>query len=479
MTRIAYIVSAYKLPAQLERMLRRLARPGRHLRGPRRSEDASRGVRRDGRALPRPRRRLRAAARSHWGGFGHVRATLKGLDRLVAAATRTTTRRSSPARTTRSARRPRSPAARRRRREVVHVPLAASVGAVGAARRPRADRALARHHLPAAPPRAAAAPEASRWARAYGGGAYWCLEKSLVHYVHGFLRANPEYVRFFEHVFVPDELFFQTIIMNSELRDTVENDNLRYLDWSREPAPAVFAEDDLPALLGSGALFARKFDETIDSPCSTRSTGDSTGTMTVRRRDASPRPRHARRAAEAPGLGREPRERPLPARWHSYATSGRTGSSGSRSPRSTCACATSRRSRGRRGRCSSPCSPSIIFTIVFGRLAGLRRDGIPYAVFDYSGDDPLALRLRRVDCRSAEPRREPRPRHEGLLRAAPSRRCRPRCPGSSTSRSRSRCSLGMIVVYGVTPGAAVVLLRRSGCSPRCSSSSPPASRCPR
>ena len=66
--------------------------------------------------------------------------------------------------------------------------------------------------------------------------------------MHGFLSENPDYVRFFEHVFVPDELFFQTIIMNSELRDTVENDDLRYLDWSREPAPAVLTRDDLPAL---------------------------------------------------------------------------------------------------------------------------------------------------------------------------------------------------------------------------------------
>jgi hypothetical protein len=99
----------------------------------------------------------------------------------------------------------------------------------------------------------------------YGGSAYWCLEKTLVHFVHGYLRQNPDYVRFFEHVFVPDELFFQTIIMNSELRDTVENDDLRYLDWSREPAPAVLTRGDLPALLESGQLFARKFDETVDS----------------------------------------------------------------------------------------------------------------------------------------------------------------------------------------------------------------------
>ena len=72
-------------------------------------------------------------------------------------------------------------------------------------------------------------------------------------------------MRFFEHVFIPDELFFQTIVTNSPLADTVENDNLRYLDWSREPAPAVLTRDDLDAIGASGALFARKFDETVDA----------------------------------------------------------------------------------------------------------------------------------------------------------------------------------------------------------------------
>jgi hypothetical protein len=83
--------------------------------------------------------------------------------------------------------------------------------------------------------------------------------------VHAFVHANPDYVRFFGHVLIPDELFFQTIIMNSELRGSIENDNLRFLDWSRDPRPAVLVQKDLPALLSSHKLFARKFDERIDS----------------------------------------------------------------------------------------------------------------------------------------------------------------------------------------------------------------------
>lgn len=99
----------------------------------------------------------------------------------------------------------------------------------------------------------------------YGGSPYWCLSRTLVEFVREFVHANPGYVRFFEHVFIPDELFFQTIVMNSQLRDSVENDSLRHIDWSREPAPAVLTRDDRAALVSSPKLFARKFDETADA----------------------------------------------------------------------------------------------------------------------------------------------------------------------------------------------------------------------
>jgi len=97
----------------------------------------------------------------------------------------------------------------------------------------------------------------------FGGGAYWCLSRRAIDFVHGFVHANPEVVRFFNRVLIPDEIFFQTILMNSPIRDEIENDNLRYLDWSRQPAPAVLQTSDLDAMTSSGKLFARKFDVTV------------------------------------------------------------------------------------------------------------------------------------------------------------------------------------------------------------------------
>jgi hypothetical protein len=66
-------------------------------------------------------------------------------------------------------------------------------------------------------------------------------------------------------VLIPDELFFQTIVLHSPFADTVVNDNLRYIDWSRRPAPAILHAQDFPSLIGSGKLFARKFDANVDA----------------------------------------------------------------------------------------------------------------------------------------------------------------------------------------------------------------------
>jgi hypothetical protein len=101
--------------------------------------------------------------------------------------------------------------------------------------------------------------------RPFGGGAYWCLSRACVEFVARFVGERRDVVRFFRHVDVPDEIFFQTIVMNSELAPTVVNDNLRYIDWSRGRRPAILGTDDLDALRASPKLFARKFDTRVDA----------------------------------------------------------------------------------------------------------------------------------------------------------------------------------------------------------------------
>jgi hypothetical protein len=101
----------------------------------------------------------------------------------------------------------------------------------------------------------------------YGGDAHWCLSRRCVEYVLHFVDRNPSYVNFFKSVFIPDETFFHTILLNSPLKDTVLNVPLHYIDWSKPtpPYPAYLTRDDFTNIIESGRFFARKFDSDIDA----------------------------------------------------------------------------------------------------------------------------------------------------------------------------------------------------------------------
>jgi len=96
----------------------------------------------------------------------------------------------------------------------------------------------------------------------YGGSMYWALSRDAFRYVQDFIARNPRFVRYFKHVNIPDESFFQTILMNSPLAPTIVDDDLHYTDWSAVKShPKTLGSGDLDAVLGSGKLFARKFDD--------------------------------------------------------------------------------------------------------------------------------------------------------------------------------------------------------------------------
>lgn len=99
----------------------------------------------------------------------------------------------------------------------------------------------------------------------FAGSHYWCLPKESIDYVRKFIAQNPRTVQFFKHTYIPDELFFQTIIMNSPFKHNVVNDHLRYIDWSRDrEMPANLNKNDFQKIYESHCLFARKFDVTKD-----------------------------------------------------------------------------------------------------------------------------------------------------------------------------------------------------------------------
>ena len=85
----------------------------------------------------------------------------------------------------------------------------------------------------------------------FGGSSYWCLSRDCVNYVHSFIQQNPAFVNFFKYVDVPDEMFFQTIVLNSPFKDTVIDDTLKYEDWENPNPmiPAVLDKSDFDKLL--------------------------------------------------------------------------------------------------------------------------------------------------------------------------------------------------------------------------------------
>ncbi|MBV8886914.1 MAG: hypothetical protein JO235_23370 [Chroococcidiopsidaceae cyanobacterium CP_BM_RX_35] len=102
----------------------------------------------------------------------------------------------------------------------------------------------------------------------YGGSQFWCLTGECIKYVNDFLKRNRWFVNRFMHTFIPDELFFQTLILNSPFKDKIVNDYssnkpvISFVDWENPNplSPAILDKTYFSQLLKSKDLFARKFD---------------------------------------------------------------------------------------------------------------------------------------------------------------------------------------------------------------------------
>ncbi len=96
----------------------------------------------------------------------------------------------------------------------------------------------------------------------YGGNGWWSLSRASVKHVMDTTDRDPSLLKRLRFTFCADEIYFQTILMNSPLRDKVMNNNLRFIDWTIRNGnrPANLDESDFNSLAGSDKIFARKFD---------------------------------------------------------------------------------------------------------------------------------------------------------------------------------------------------------------------------
>lgn len=251
---VAFIVSAYKAPALLGRLLHRLdGRPcAVHIDAKVEAAvfgDALRGV---------PRLHLLPRHVCHWGGFGHVEASLEGIRWFVGTgATHAVllTGQCYPLRPIEAFERWLCGVGDAS--IISHLPLPHPRW-----RRGGLDR-LEEHHF-----RFLGRPWHVRLRRralpagltAHGGSSYWCLSRAAAARVIAFVDRRPDVVDFFRHVWIPDETFFQTILASVAHDCTLIDDDVHHIEWTPHlPNPGVIA-DPGPAL-ASGRWFARKFDD--------------------------------------------------------------------------------------------------------------------------------------------------------------------------------------------------------------------------
>ncbi len=94
----------------------------------------------------------------------------------------------------------------------------------------------------------------------YFWSSWWSLTKESIGYVLDYSKKNPEFNMFMKYCDASDEIYFQTILLNSPYKDICVNDNLRYINWSKDrEGPAILVEDDFEEITKSWKIFARKF----------------------------------------------------------------------------------------------------------------------------------------------------------------------------------------------------------------------------
>lgn len=93
----------------------------------------------------------------------------------------------------------------------------------------------------------------------WGGGTYWSLTGDAVNYLNQKM-SDRKYLKHYLHSSVAEELWAQTILLNSSLF-SVENNNLRFMKWVGNAAsPSVLSKDDYDDICQSDAFFARKIE---------------------------------------------------------------------------------------------------------------------------------------------------------------------------------------------------------------------------
>lgn len=104
---------------------------------------------------------------------------------------------------------------------------------------------------------------------AYGGDFYMGLNRSAIKHILNTRYMYPEIDKFFENTYIPEELYFPTILLNDQLAQIdldIQNQTPTYSNWSWKNGsyPAILDSSDILNLKNYEYLFARKIDISLN-----------------------------------------------------------------------------------------------------------------------------------------------------------------------------------------------------------------------
>lgn len=96
----------------------------------------------------------------------------------------------------------------------------------------------------------------------YKGVLYVSITNEFGKYIIDFLKTKDgkKIYNWIKWCFIPEEFFFQTVLMNSPFADTLEKKNYRFALWKEKhgTSPGIIDGEDYSAIKESGCFFARK-----------------------------------------------------------------------------------------------------------------------------------------------------------------------------------------------------------------------------
>ena len=90
------------------------------------------------------------------------------------------------------------------------------------------------------------------------GSQWWCLTRKTCMAVLEYIETHPSHYQFFKTTWIPDELFFQTMVNALVERDRIFDNSLTYFKFTRKGKPVIFYDDHLDALGHIPYFFMRK-----------------------------------------------------------------------------------------------------------------------------------------------------------------------------------------------------------------------------